>query len=135
MRNFALALTAGLFAVGVAFAAPSGTKAHQNPAAAHKAHLEAALADIKLAELEAKDGKTEAAEKATASAIRQIEEAVGHHKNNPQLHHHHHEHLTKALADLRAAEKQLKEGHPDRAEKDLDKAAAQVKESLEKHKG
>ncbi|MEO2088555.1 MAG: hypothetical protein ABGY75_03535, partial [Gemmataceae bacterium] len=113
------------------FGKVQSTAAH----AAHRAHLETALADIRVAEADAKAGRTAAAEKATAAAIQQVHAAVGYHAHSKQLHQHHHPHLTAALADLRAAEKQLKGGHTAKAENDLAKAAHQLREALGQHHG
>ena len=135
-------LVASLFGFAVAGSASAGVnlggtinRTHSTAAhAAHKQHLETALKDIRAAEIEAKAGRGAQAEQAIASAMRQIHAAMKHHAKNSTLHHHHHTHLTAALKDLAAAEKLLASGHAAKAEKDLEKAAVQVKDSLKQHR-
>lgn len=139
MRKHVLSLAAGLFVVGTASAGfPSLSTLHHHTqsgmaSAMHKAHEERALADIQVAEAEAKAGRVAAAEKAAAAAIQQLHSAIGYHKHHQQLHQHHHTHLTSALNDLKAAEKQFHSGHVGTAEKDMAKAAHQIREAVKHH--
>ena len=139
MRKIVMSLAGVLFIGGVASAGvPSPAALHHHTqssvaSAMHKAHEERALIDIQLAEAEAKAGKVASAEKAAAHAIQQLHEAIALHQHHSQLHQHHHTHLTTALNDLKAAEKQFHTGHVGTAEKDLAKAAHQIREALKHH--
>jgi hypothetical protein len=138
MSKFLFAALFAAIGVGTASATNPLNQGIKNASAAaatamHKAHLELALKDILIAEADAKAGKFASAEKAAASAMRQIHEAVAHHQYHAHLYQYHHTHLHNALRDLQAAEKQLKTGSVGNAEHDLAKAAAQVRDSLAAH--
>ena len=138
MSKFLLASAFAFALVGSASAAPNIggaiSNTHKSAAhAAHRHHLEAALRDILAAEADGTAGKVQQAEQAAAAAMKQIHAAMKHHGNSPSLHQHHHSHLTAALKDLSAAEKLFKAGNAAKAERDLAKAAVQVRDALKHH--
>jgi hypothetical protein len=132
MTKFLAAAILVAAAGGFARAVAPANKAH------HTDHLATALKDIAEAESAAKAGSIAAAKKHTSAAIRQIEEVIHHHHTTAAIGgglvaahpHYHHHHLTRAVADLRAAEKQLRHKHPAAAEKDLAKASIQVNDAI-----
>lgn len=96
--------------------------AHNN---GHLHHLLKAEQDIRAAEVAIKSQNIRQAEKDIANAIRQIQDAMQHHHKHHigqttrtglggvahrTHHHHHHSLLQQAERDLRAAERQLKNG-------------------------
>lgn len=126
---------------------PSGVK-NQHLHQTHLSHLHQAIRDLKAAQGAVTANNPGQAHKDVAAAIHQIEQAIRHHhKRNlgqtrtglsgaltTAAHHHHHDLLQRALADARAAEKQIQHGHAGKAIKDIHGAERHVHAAIVSHR-
>ena len=113
----------------------------------HLQELNQAMVDLQHAKaaLAMKNGGSAAQH--VAGAARQVEAAAQHHHTHhlaiprtgvtgalaQALHHHHHGHLHQAIADMRAAEKQIAAGNHSAAVQDINRAETQIKEAVAFH--
>ncbi|OWK36337.1 hypothetical protein [Fimbriiglobus ruber] len=146
MWKIVLTSVSGLFALASAAPAtvpvvPAAAAQQQQNHHHHMSHLARALHDTLAAEKVVQGGQKQAADAAIRKAIRQLEDAIRmhhHHYTNYanvggayyQHHHRHHTHLQNALHDLRAAHHQVNHGNVSKAEKDLSKAATQIRDAM-----
>jgi hypothetical protein len=109
----------------------------------HGHHLLKAEKDLEAAQtaLTAQDVKT--AEKDVGAAIRQVEDAIRHHKTHAATqpktaaaganHQKHHDHLKQVVAELRTAEKELHKGAIAQAGKEIQRAEDTLKAAIAHH--
>jgi hypothetical protein len=137
----ALALAATLTASDAAPARPKVSSRNQT---GHAHHLLRAEKDLRAAQAAITGQNLKKAHKDVAAAIRQVEEAIHHHHkhhiaptgqstgNTP--HHQHHAHLHRVVAELRVAEKELKNGATAQASKEIQKAEKTLQTAISSHK-
>ncbi|QJW93521.1 hypothetical protein [Frigoriglobus tundricola] len=145
------ALTGLALAVSLTVTAPAGARApgaNAKNTKHHAHHLLQAEKDLTAAEAAITQQNLPQAHKDVAAAIRQVEEAIHHHHKHHisqptnsgltgtfhRAHHqHHHSLLHKAVAEMRAAEKQLKAGNGAAASRDIQVAQKTIASAIASH--
>lgn len=145
LAGFALAVS--LASGNSADAVAAAKKAPAQKGHAH--HLLKAEEDLVAAEASIASGNLSQAQKHVAAAVKQLEEAIAHHKHhisqpatgggtvgnvaNRARHAHHHATLKQAVAELVVAEKELKAGAGAQASKEIVKASKTIKNAVTSH--
>ncbi len=143
------ALTGLALAVSLTVAAPAGARAPGAKNTKHHVHhLLQAEKDLTAAEVAIAKQNPQQAHRDVAAAIRQVEDAIHHHHKhhisqptnsgltgsfNRAQHQHHHSLLHKAVAEMRAAEKQLKAGNGAAASRDIQVAQKTIASAIASH--
>jgi len=147
----AAAVLAGLVLLATptagAAAKPRSVTHRTQPHHHHLTHLQQALKHLQSAHHHAK-GNSGSATGQLNAAIQQLELARSHHLAQTKqtqmngglaggltkaAHHHHHSHITQAIHDAKAAEKQVSAGHHQKALHDIGKAQHQTQLAIASH--